>query len=138
MSVTFPLEHNGTTYHAEIMTIKSTTLGSEDHGIFTGYLHCEAPGTGIGVGGYGMDSPSPDRSLSRIGTAYGMEWIMRVLRTVGVGTWEKLPGSRVLVLFTDSNHLGTIAAGIANIDSGKALIFKEMAKEFFPDKYKED
>ena len=95
-------------------------------------------GTGIGVGGYGMDSPNPTRSLSRIGTAYGMEWIMRVLRTVGVETWEKLPGSRVLVLFADSNHLGTTAAGIANIDSGNALIFKEMAKEFFPDKYKED
>ena len=137
MSVTLTLEHNGTKYSAEINIIKSTRLGTEDHGIFTAMLMCEGAGTGVGVGGYSLDTPAPERKpgSSRVGTAFGMEWLMRVMRIVGVESWEKLPGQRVLILFPEtSSHLGLSPVGIANIDTGKALIFSELANEFFPER----
>jgi hypothetical protein len=69
----------------------------------------------------------------RVGHAFGTEWLMRVMATVGVETWEKVPGARLLVLYPKPGHWGLSPVGIANIDTGKALIFKELAAEFFPE-----
>lgn len=126
--------HGGVKYSADVMTIKSTRLGIEDHGIMTANLFCERQGGGTGVGGYALDTfdKTADR---RIGHAFGMEWLMQVMSTVGVERWEKLPGSRVLVLypFTESgNNIGRVAVGIANIDTGRSLVFKELAESWFP------
>lgn len=127
--------HGGVTYSADVMTIKSTRLGLEDHGIMSAMLHCtSSSGGGTGVGGYGLDTF--DKALDRrVGHAFGMEWLMQVMATVGVDRWEKLPGSRVLVLYPHrESHifLGQVAVGIANIETGNALIFKELAESWFP------
>ena len=37
--------------------ITRTTLGVEDHGILTAFLHLEGDGWGIGFGGYALDEP---------------------------------------------------------------------------------
>jgi hypothetical protein len=34
--------HEGVTYSADVMTIESTRLGIEDHGIMSAMLHCKA------------------------------------------------------------------------------------------------
>ena len=78
--------------------IKSTSLGYEDHGIMTFFLHLDYGGGGQGFGGYGLDKPNDgDRPPYRLGTAFGLEAIMRVLDVVGVSEWEKLPGKSVRV-----------------------------------------
>lgn len=77
--------------------IESTKLGPEDHGIFTAYLTLNYGGSGQGFGGYALDRHNGNRGASseRVGTAYGMEFIRRVMATVGVEKWEDLKGKHV-------------------------------------------
>lgn len=72
--------------------IESTMLGMEDHGILTCFLtvvydkSCHQ-----GFGGYTLDRF--DKAMDRrIGTAYGMEFISRIMQTIGVEKWEDLKG----------------------------------------------
>ena len=122
------IEHNGVTYTGYLATIKSTSLGWEDHGILTAFLHCEWPSSGVGVGGYGLDK-FVERGQPRRGTAYGLDHIMRILETVGVNSWEKLPGKNVIVLFEGSGYSGS-SVGIANALDDKILILKEHSAEW--------
>lgn len=132
------ITHEGVEYSAQVMTIKRTTLGLEDHGVWTAYLHCEGDGSGIGVGGYVLDSRPAESTWGdgkrRHGTAFGMDHIMALTQTVGVDDWEQLPGRKVYVLFELTgngraiSNWGSSAVGIANIDTGKALILKAHAE----------
>ncbi len=75
-------------------------LGVEDHGIFTAYLLLSYGVTGgPGFGGYALDRHNGERNKNseRVGTAYGMEFIRRVMLTVGVETWEALKGKHIRV-----------------------------------------
>lgn len=134
MSRTITIEHNGKTYYGKVAKIKSTMIGVEDHGILTAYLHVEGDGWGIGVGGYSLDTPIKDENdkfLRREPTAYGLDQIVQMARTVGVSTWEKLPGREVLVLFDTPNSWGSTAKGIAHIsDEDKVLILKDHLAEW--------
>lgn len=129
MSRTITIEHGGTTYYGTIATINRTTLGYEDHGTMTAFLSCGWAGSGISVGGYSLDryDQSQDR---RIATAYGLDHIITILRTVGVDTWESLAGREVIILFEHKNPLGRTAAGIAGLTNGKVMIFAEHAATF--------
>lgn len=129
--MTITIEHNGVSYSGEIMTIKSTTLGYEDHGILSAQLNCEGSGTGTSVGGYCLDEPvERGTSSGRKGTAYGLDHLIKMMETVGVSRWEKLPGQKVIVLYGSEGHWGLVAQGIANIVTGSALIFKEHAEQW--------
>lgn len=130
MNRTITVEHNGATYYGKVATIKSTTLGVEDHGILTAYLHVDGDGWGIGVGGYGLDTPvEVDGKFShREATAYGFDHILQLARTVGVSKWEELPGRDVMVLFDTPSAWGSAASGIAHVtDEKKVLILADHA-----------
>ena len=75
--------------------IGRTFLGMEDHGIFTFTLHLDYDGSGQGFGQHTLDEPikKDGKFLGRVGTAVGMDSIMKVLETLGVESWEKLPGT---------------------------------------------
>lgn len=45
------LTHDGTAYAATIVTIESTELGRQDHGIWHTMLHVAWDGVGTGIGG---------------------------------------------------------------------------------------
>ena len=80
--------------------IESTTLGFEDHGIFTYWVMLDFGGSGQGFGGYGLDEPRTDgagKYLGRRGTVYGCDAIIRLLEVLGVESWEKLKGTPVRV-----------------------------------------
>ena len=134
---TITVEHGGVSYGGEVMKIKSTSLGIEDHGIFSFHLHCEAKGSGVGVGGIGMDEPHHDddgKFVGRRGTAFGMDLIAEVLKTAGVGSWEKLPGTSIVVLYAGSSrtYLGSMSVGFASLLGDEVLIFSEFAKAHLP------
>jgi hypothetical protein len=76
--------------------IRSTMLGTEDHGIFTCFIDIDFDGSGQGFGGYGLDSWSKKHDR-RIGTAYGLEFIKHILDVVGVEKWEDLVGKYIRV-----------------------------------------
>jgi len=80
----------------ENATITGTTLGKEDHGIFTCYLHLNGEGWGSAFGGYALDEYQP-AAKRRVGTAYGMEFIGAILRTLEVDSWEQLKGQHCRV-----------------------------------------
>src|SRR5579864_3850748 len=61
--------------------IVSTTLGYEDHGIMTAFLHTLSGSSGQGFGGYALNGK------------WGMEFIKQTLKTLGVESWEELPGT---------------------------------------------
>lgn len=98
---------------AKNAVIKSTHLGVEDHGILTCYLHLDYGGSGQGFGGYSLDTPVKDdkgKFLHRVGTAFGMEFINQVLKTLGASSWEELPGThcRVIASFSHVEAIGHI------------------------------
>ncbi len=83
--------------------ITGTMLGVEDHGILTCYLYLDYGDHGCqSFGGYSLDRFDGPREAKtmRTGTAYGMEFVARVLRVVGVDSWEKLKGSVCRVKMT--------------------------------------
>lgn len=126
------IEHNGVKYTGHIATIKSTRLGYEDHGILTTSLDLSWEGSGVGFGGYCLDEPKNrlGRDYTRVGTAYGLDYIIRVMETVGVDRWEKLQGSRVIVLFDytpSGSTWGGVVRGIAALQDDKVFIPSEHA-----------
>ena len=133
MTRTISIEHGDKTLYGHVATIESTTLGYESHGILSAYLTLSWGSNGISVGGYCLDQPR-DRDAddyTRIGTAFGMDHIIRILETVGVESWESLKGQQVIVLFKDKHSWGSAAVGIAHaIDEEKVLILKEHAAEW--------
>lgn len=82
-----------TIYNAKII---STTLGKEDHDIFTFFLHLEFEYGTQGFGGYCLDSYNK-KLKRRVCVGVGLEVINQILDTVGVNIWEKLPGHYVRV-----------------------------------------
>lgn len=114
------IQHNGQELRGEYMTIKSTFLGREDHGFLTFNLICEGANSGIAVG-CTLDSAPATPGGSRVPTSQGMALVYEVIATASVDSWEKLPNTKVLVLF-DS---GRRCVGFANPDTGKVLVFGE-------------
>lgn len=126
----------------DIAKITGTMLGYEDHGILTCMLTVEyGGGSGQGIGGYCLDTPVKDdgRFVCRVGTAYGMEFVARVLRACGVDKWEDVKGRTIYVLQDlpeGEAAWGTSrVVGIENLptERGERFIFADLAAEFDPD-----
>lgn len=78
--------------------IESTLLGYEDYGIFTCFLYLDYAGAGQGFGGWTLDEPINDENdnfIERVGVAFGAEFILQILKTLEVDTWEKLPETSI-------------------------------------------
>lgn len=79
--------------------ITSVTLGLEDHGILTAYLHLDYGGTAQGFGGY---------NLQATGANYCAHFVRRCLETVGVNEWNDLAGKTIRV---KAEHIKVHAIG---------------------------
>lgn len=122
------VEHDGETYDGQYMTIRRTTLGIEDHGILTAWLHLEGGSCGQGFGGRGMDKPNGDRG-PRVGSSYGTDYILQILRVVGVDSWEKLSGQQVIALRDKDFPYGAIV-GLAHPIEDRVFIAKKHAEDW--------
>lgn len=77
--------------------ITSTMLGYEDHGILTCMLMLDYGDCGAqGFGGWALDKYVKQID-ARVGTEYGMQFIVEILKTVGVEKWEDLIGKHIRV-----------------------------------------
>lgn len=127
------LNYGGQHYRAEIMTVESTKLGYEDHGIFTAILHLRGTGITTSAGGYFF---SERRGEHQTGTAYGMSQIMAIAETVGVRTWEEVKGQKVLALYQGS---AANCVGIAHLtDDEKVLDFEQWSRDWDHERGPED
>jgi hypothetical protein len=81
--------------------IEGTTLGVEDHGIFTAMISLDYGDSGHqGFGGYAFDEWQEEKK-KRVGVGFGIDFIRSVLETLEVETWEDLIGTHCRV---DSEH----------------------------------
>lgn len=107
----------------KIAKIEATTLGWEDHGIFTCFLHLDyGDGGHQGAGGYALDEWN-EAAKHRIGTAYGMEFIVRLMQACGVTEWSKLVGRTVFAVIEDG-----LIRGIEPLptEKGTPFMFNEL------------
>lgn len=121
--------HDGTAYDALVGTIASTNLGTDGPaGFMTASLEVKFSSGGTGVGNAWVLDEYDAGVGRRIGTELGANWILEIMSTVGVERWERLVGQRVLVLYEangGTSFLGREAVGIANVDTGAAMIFQQ-------------
>lgn len=101
--------------------ITSTQLGREDHGIMTFMIFVEFGGGGCVIGGYAIDQY--DRTTEkRVFAAKGLEAISKILETVGVDRWEKLPGTYIRL---KDNGWGQTIDEIGNLMEDKWFNLRE-------------
>jgi hypothetical protein len=121
------LSENG--YHREIAKIESTLLGWEDHGIMTAYIFVDYGSSRQGVGGYCLDKPVNEDGefKGRIGSAYGMEFIRRLMKACGVEKWEDLTGRTIFVL-RENDHMSAKVLGVENLptERGERFLFSDL------------
>ena len=86
--------------------ISGTTLGFEDHGIFTCTIRLDYDGSVQSFGGYFFDTYD-EKLKRRVGHRFGVDFMMELLNTVGVSTWEQLEGRYVRVK-QEINHVSAI------------------------------
>lgn len=134
---------NGYTMHLGL--IESTSLGTNDHGVFDLWLNLDyGDSSGQGFGGYVLDEPVFDGIMSlghpndktgefkgRVGTAAGMEYIMTVMKVVGVSTWEEVKGKMIYALKKRQKGEWSTVVGIAAVNSPESNYL--LAEEFFRD-----
>jgi hypothetical protein len=97
--------------------ITKTMLGWEDHDIFTFLLMLDYGGMGQGAGQLCLGNSKGVHALTG-------EMISKILQTVGVDTWEELPGKNVVAIIEDG-----LVRGIAPILGGKDFIFASLFDE---------
>lgn len=111
-----------------IAKINNVKLGWESHGIFTCWLdlsygggHCQ------GAGGYSLDTPvhEGDEFIVRKGTAYGMEWIIRVMKACGVDDWGEVKGRTILAVL-DGERDRVIGIKPLPTEQGIPFMFSEL------------
>ena len=73
--------------------IVRTTLGVEDHGLMTIWLHLEGAGWGIGFGGHALDGPYDDKEKRRQPHIALSRWVHGILSCLAKERWEDLPGT---------------------------------------------
>lgn len=112
--------------HEAIAKIESTHLGYEDHGIFTLLLNVNYGGSGQSIGFHSLDNPSPT-GKGRVGTRYGMEYIMRVMSACGVSKWEDVKGRTIIVLKRDNSwHSEILGLKPLPTENGKSFLFSDL------------
>lgn len=109
------IEIDGVDYTMLPARIETTTLGVEDHGLFTAVLCLDFDSvSGQCTPGCILDD-KPDATGRRRGSAYGLDFIMEVLRVVGVDHWERLKGQRVYALKRVDEGWSGLIEGLASI-----------------------
>ena len=102
--------------------ITSTMLGREDHGIMTFMIFVDISDAGsCGVGGYALDGYD-EKSNQRVCCAKSMDSVAKIIDTVGVDTWEDLPGTYIRV---KDNGWGSTIDEIGNLMENKWFNLRE-------------
>lgn len=118
------VEHNGVTYSGEMATVRGMHLGNEDHGIFSANVDFDLGGSHQGTGHRALDSYD-EATDSRVGTAYGMDFLIELSKILG--QWHEMKGKRAIVLRAEGDEYGSIL-GICDLDGKRFFIFDDLAK----------
>lgn len=107
--------------------IKSTSLGPCDGPAFTLYLSLDIQdGGGVCIGGIALDEYD-EKKEERVGSAYGMNVIKRVLEVAGVRKWEELVGKYIRI---KCGGIGSEVTKFGNLMKDDWMDFTTFGKEF--------
>ena len=123
MSIRTTATHNGVEYRAAYTTITSTALRNGEFGELTWTIHCEGASGSAELIGFGLEHPLSDETGTHhrcVPSAAGIALLKEVIRVAGVGTWEQLTGTRVILIKAGGSNLGFV-----NPDTEEVLIFGE-------------
>lgn len=96
-------------YDSQLGKIERTELFSEDHGLFSFFLHFDFGGSGQGFGGYmlGQWRDTPVREMDERTMAFqasSINVLKDIMRAIGVDKWESLKGKAVWVYREKGEH----------------------------------
>ncbi len=119
-------------FDTAIARVESFKLGTIDHGILQFFVSLDFKGSGQGFGGYAMDAPNPNRkeNFTRIGSVFGTECILRLLRCFNVEDISEIKGKPCLALYKiPYEPYQSKIVGIAPLpcDKGDPFIIEECA-----------
>ncbi len=111
-----------------IAKIKSTFLGYEDHGIFTGILDLDYGGSGQGAGLLCLDYRDSDSKKHLESTPGGVHrWITGCMRACGVDSWEKIAGRTVIAICEGEWNGKVIGLKPLPTERGEVFMFSEVS-----------
>jgi len=119
----------------KLAKISSASLSIQDTGFFTFNIIVDyEEGLSQCIGGITLDTYCPVK-LTRVGTAYGLELIRRLLITLGVNDFSEMEGKYLWVLGEESSGgLAFSVKGVSALNLDKTgtggLLFDEVLKEF--------
>lgn len=131
-TLTTHLEHEGTSYPAQHAEILGTRLGWHEHtgclGVALHLRNDDGTEARSALDDYALDNPPdpsrPPAERRRTADADSMEFVLAIMRTVGVQTWEALVGARVVNVCDPAGTAGWggRSVGIASADGKRVLI----------------
>jgi len=122
------MTHTPEPEHAIInATIRGTQLGFEDHGCLTSWLHLDLESSSQSFGGYIMDTYD-EKAKRRVGHEFGAAWILGVLETLGVDSWEKLTGTNLRVV-RENKDWGAKIIGVGHIVKNQWFVPEKVVEE---------
>ena len=119
----------------QLARIESVSLEIEDHGILTcDVLLNKESGSHQSFGGYCLDGYD-EKLKRRVGTAGGLDWILRLMQIFNVNKLEKLKGKMCYALYdTPYKRFSSQIIGLEslNIDGGGSFLISDWQKQWFP------
>jgi hypothetical protein len=111
-----------------IAKIRSTFLGYEDHGIFTGILDLDYGGSGQGAGTLCLDYNDRDSGKHKESTDGAVHrWVIGCLRACGADRWEKVAGRTVIAICEDGWNGKVIGLKPLPTEKGDVFMFSEVS-----------
>jgi hypothetical protein len=98
--------------------ITRTSLGWEDHGLFTFMLSLDYGGSGQGACG-------PALATSKGSWPKAADLLGEILKVVGVNNWEDLKGKSVIAIREGNSEFGALVCGLKGFPAGKTVMFFE-------------
>lgn len=116
----------------ELARVESVSLEIEDHGILTCYVNLnKESGLHQSFGGYSLDTYDEDLK-KRIGTASGMDWVLRILNIFGVSKLEDIEGKMCYAVMNGQPTIQGLET--LKIDGGKTFMISDWRKQWgFPE-----
>lgn len=126
------VKHGGKKYLGVLMVITDTKLGKarRDDLAYTASLGLRSlDTTQTYTEGYYLTTNDNDKIT---GTAYGLDFIVRMMEVAGANTWEGMRGRVVYALYEGAprSPLGRVCDGLAHHTKDKVFIFKDHRDEW--------
>jgi len=111
--------------------VSKVDLFREDHGLLTVYVHLTFAGSGQGFGGYILDTFDKARDR-RVGTAMGLDFVLRLLALFDVDRLDDIRGRYVYALRSDGWNGPIIGLELPEPDGGAKFMVEDWRREWTP------